>query len=350
MCAIKFAVVDESAKLRSYDIKENKNSYSPLNCEVGEGSTFAVDFKNNTELFRALATGCTINNRSRVDFEEGEFKRIGEPTEAALKVFAEKLMSKPTTQANAFDFEKKARSTIKEIATLDFTSERKAMSTIVSGYKNNKYLLIKGAPDRILSKCTMFESLGNPTGAKTFNESQKSKILAQVNELSAQGLRCLAIAECPLSGLLADLNDSNKTKLLGNPQKFDVYESGATFLGIICIKDPVRPEVKPAIQACKTAGIRVIMITGDSKETALSIAKELNIIEKHQNPADCVFTGSEFNAMTNDERLKAVGGEAGKVFSRVEPQHKRELVKALIELGHVVAMTGDGVNDAPALK
>jgi magnesium-transporting ATPase (P-type) len=105
---------------------------------------------------------------------------------------------------------------------------------------------MKGAPDRIITKCTNFRSLGNQD-ATTFTESQKSKIMAQVNELSAQGLRCLAIAYAPLTGLLADIDDSNKTKLLSDPAKFDAYESNATFLGIVCIKDPVRPEVKPAI-------------------------------------------------------------------------------------------------------
>jgi len=138
--------------------------------------------------------------------------------------------------------------------------------------------------------------------------------------------------------------------MLGDIKKFDEFEQDAVFVGLVCIKDPVREEVAPAIQACKTAGIRVIMITGDSKETALAIAKELNIIESNQNAKDSCFTGSEFNDMSPEQRKAAVGGEQGKVFSRVEPKHKRDLVKCLIELGHVVAMTGDGVNDAPALK
>jgi Ca2+-transporting ATPase len=131
---------------------------------------------------------------------------------------------------------------------------------------------------------------------------------------------------------------------------YNKYEQGATFIGIVCIKDPVRPEVAPAIADCKTAGIRVIMITGDSRETAMAIAQELNILEKHDDPKTSVFTGTEFQNMTSAEKKKAVGGDGGKVFSRVEPAHKRELVKILIELGQIVAMTGDGVNDAPALK
>lgn len=121
-------------------------------------------------------------------------------------------------------------------------------------------------------------------------------------------------------------------------------------MGVVCIKDPVRAEIKPAIKDCKTAGIRVIMITGDSKETAVAIAKEINIIDHDDDPKEVAFTGAQFNAMSAQEKKDAVGGESGKVFCRVEPAHKKELVKTLIEMGKVVAMTGDGVNDAPALK
>ena len=107
----------------------------------------------------------------------------------------------------------------------------------------------------------------------------KQKIIKEVAELSGQGLRCLAIAEVPNAGKLSGVTDENKSQILSDISKYSEQEQGACFVGIVCIKDPVRPEVKPAIADCKTAGIRVIMITGDSKETATAIAQELDIIE-----------------------------------------------------------------------
>lgn len=131
-------------------------------------------------------------------------------------------------------------------------------------------------------------------------------------------------------------------------ERYDDYEQGATFIGFACIKDPARPEVRGAIEDCTTAGIRVIMITGDAIETATTIAKEVGILAPTADYRTNAVQGSEFEAMNHEERLKAV--KDMNVFARVEPKHKRDLVKCLIELKEIVAMTGDGVNDAPALK
>ncbi len=152
-------------------------------------------------------------------------------------------------------------------------------------------------------------------------------------------------------GKLKDVTAANAQKYLANPNDYESLEVGSTFLGVVCIKDPVRKEVKGAIQDCKTAGIRVIMITGDSKETAIAIAKELEIIDPKSNNATDAFTGVEFiNLKTDEAKRSALEGHGGKVFCRVEPAHKREIVRQLSAMDQVVAMTGDGVNDAPALK
>lgn len=163
----------------------------------------------------------------------------------------------------------------------------------------------------------------------------------------------MALAYVPDAGKLSKVTLENKdTVLKGVTQReYAKYEVDATFLGFVAIKDPVRPEVRPAIDQCRTAGIRVIMITGDAKSTAVAVAKELNILDQDANEDECCFTGAEFAALDSKEkREKMLGTEGGRVFSRVEPRHKRELVKCLMAMDQVVAMTGDGVNDAPALK
>lgn len=271
---------------------------------------------------------------------------MGEPTEAALKVLAEKMCG----NNQGMSYSERRGKEVSSLATLDFTSERKAMSTVVSGYRNSKDILIKGAPDRVIEKCSAFFSLQCPDTPADFSAEMKKTVLKHVAILSSQGLRCLALAEIPRAGQLANLNEDNKAELLGDISKYGEYETGAVFVGIVCIKDPVRAEVKPAIADCKVAGIRVVMITGDSKETATAIAKELDIIEEGQDLETSVYTGAQFAKMNAEQRRQAIAGDEGMVFSRVEPAHKRELVKCLIDQGQIVAMTGDGVNDAPALK
>tara|TARA_B110000285_G_C15117357_1_gene614951 strand:+ start:849 stop:1604 length:756 start_codon:yes stop_codon:yes gene_type:complete len=238
----------------------------------------------------------------------------------------------------------------KTIVQLDFESNRKCMSTVVSdGSKNVQF--IKGAPERLLEKCTKyFDKSAN--AAVDMSSQQRQTFLALIEKQAAQGQRCLALAYVPDAGKLSKVTAENKDTVLKGVTHRDYanYEGDATLLGFVAIKDPVRPEVKPAIGHCRTAGIRVIMITGDAKSTAIAVAKELNILEAHQDEKECCFTGVEFAALSEEKRKQILGSEGGRVFSRVEPRHKRELVKSLQEMGQVVAMTGDGVNDAPALK
>ena len=187
-------------------------------------------------------------------------------------------------------FDAKLKKNVNQIATLEFSSERKMMSTLVTNYRNEKDLLIKGAPDRVIANCTKFMSLGNQVHSMT--SQARAQILQHVEDLSLQSLRVIAIAEVPNGGKLALLTNENKYKVLEDPKKYADFETEAVFIGLVGIKDPVRPEVKPAIADCKTAGIRVIMITGDSKETATAIAQELEILEPGQSLTDSVFTGT----------------------------------------------------------
>ena len=130
---------------------------------------------------------------------------------------------------------------------------------------------------------------------------------------------------------MKDITAENSHQLLADTSSYQQRESNLAFIGYVCIKDPCREEVKPSIQACKTAGISVIMITGDAKETAISIARELNILSDGQDITKSCFTGAEFQALNTEQKKKILSGSQGKVFSRVEPRHKRELVKILIE-------------------
>ncbi len=222
------------------------------------------------------------------------------------------------------------------------------MSSVYKGIvgKDQNSLLIKGAPERVIEKCVSYKK--SDGSEAQFSADEKKKLIELIQAQAKQGLRILGVGINYNGGKLADLNKSNIEAKLTDLTKYNEYEFGGTFLGFVCIRDPPRDEVKGAIEDCKTAGIRVIMITGDSKETAVSIAKELNIIES--DGPNVSFTGSEFEKLSAKQKVEALGGSGGKVFSRVEPRHKRELVKILIDMDQVVAMTGDGVNDAPALK
>ena len=133
-------------------------------------------------------------------------------------------------------------------------------------------------------------------------------------------------------GNMSHITTENMRDELADTKKYAQLEGGNSFIGYVCIKDPVRPEVKPAIKECKQAGVNVIMITGDQKETAISIAKELDILEEGQDVSKACYTGAEFEALSDAQKKNALTGKTGKVFSRVEPRHKRELVKILIDM------------------
>lgn len=154
----------------------------------------------------------------------------------------------------------------------------------------------------------------------------------------------LAIAIALDGGKMKHITTQNASEELSDASKYAQLESDCSFVGYVCIKDPVRPEVKLAIKDCRTAGINVIMITGDAKETAVAIAQELNIIAPGQDIKSSCFTGAEFEMLSAQQKIKALSGSKGKVFSRVEPRHKRELVKVLIGMVSRATLTRLGRN------
>lgn len=244
---------------------------------------------------------------------------LGDPTEAALRVVALKGGVNLGDELNR----------IPRLRELPFDSHRKRMSTVHQGPEGTSISYVKGAPHEILSLSTHIQINGQiaPLG-----EDSRAQIVAANDEYARNGMRVLAIAQRLLP------------PDLGLP-KPETVERDLTFLGLIAMIDPPRPEAAEAVQKCRRAGIRVIMITGDYGLTAESIARNLGIIRTF--PAQ-IIAGPELEKMS-DEVLK--GHLAGEViFARVAPEQKLRVVTALKEMGHVVAVTGDGVNDAPALK
>ena len=260
---------------------------------------------------QALVEVMSVCNDSEIAQEDGHWKVIGEPTEGALRTLGQK--------AN-FD-----RAGYQRLAVVPFESENKFMATLDRAPANGLRILLKGAPDRLLSRCA--EQRGASDAREPLDLAFWEK---QIDALGGQGLRVLAAASRELREEKSDLTMGDLDKDL-------------VFLGLVGIIDPPRPEAIEAIAACKQAGIRVKMITGDHAGTATAIGREMGITENPQ-----AVTGAELEAASDDDLRRIVPNSD--IFARTSPEHKLRLVQALQANNEVVAMTGDGMNDAPALK
>jgi len=247
-------------------------------------------------------------------------KLIGDPTETALVQFG-------------LDHNFNVREVLKDeprVAELPFDSDRKLMSTIHKESDGSYFIAVKGAPDQLLKRVTRIEVNGE---VRPITEEDKNAILATNKDLAKQALRVLMMA----------YKTSNEIPTLES----EIVESDLIFSGLVGMIDPERPEAAEAVRVAKEAGIRPIMITGDHQDTAEAIAKRLGIIDPNDTE-DHVFTGAELNELTDEEFQKVF--KQYSVYARVSPEHKVRIVKAWQNEGKVVAMTGDGVNDAPSLK
>lgn len=247
-------------------------------------------------------------------------KLIGDPTETALVQFG--LDQK-------FDV-RKVLVDEPRVAELPFDSTRKLMSTIHQQANGGFFVAVKGAPDQLLKRVTQIEDNGV---IRPITDADKETILATNRELARQALRVLMMAY-----KYVDVIPELETETL---------ENDLVFSGLVGMIDPERPEAAEAVRVAKEAGIRPIMITGDHQDTAEAIAKRLGIIDPNDTE-DHVFTGAELNELTDEEFQKVF--KQYSVYARVSPEHKVRIVKAWQHAGKVVAMTGDGVNDAPSLK
>ena len=306
------------------------------------------------------------------DGKKRAFEKIGESTEVALRVLAEKIGlpgfdAMPSALRRLSDAERAAycatywKGQFRRVAALEFSRDRKMMSVLASR-KGQSILFTKGAPEAVLARCTQALTNGNGA-AEPMTDKARDALNARLQSFARGSLRVLALA--------MRLTPAKQTRV--GPED----ERDLTFLGFVGMMDPPRPEVSRAIAVCRAAGIRVVMVTGDNKATAEAVAKHIGLGEddptgSHPDtrllarkmtrdaaeaglpmtgvlfPPGKSYQGLEVDDMDDAGKREAVAGMA--VFSRVEPQHKSELVALLKAQNHVVAMTGDGVNDAPALK
>lgn len=247
-------------------------------------------------------------------------KLIGDPTETALVQFG-------------LDHNFDVRDVLKSeprVAELPFDSDRKLMSTIHKETDGSYFVAVKGAPDQLLKRVTRIEINGE---IRPITDEDKQAILTTNKDLAKQALRVLMMAYKTTSDIPT--------------LESEVVESDLIFSGLVGMIDPERPEAAEAVRVAKEAGIRPIMITGDHQDTAEAIAKRLGIIDPNDTE-DHVFTGAELNELSDEEFQKVF--KQFSVYARVSPEHKVRIVKAWQNDGKVVAMTGDGVNDAPSLK
>ena len=261
----------------------------------------------------AMLAGALCSD-ARLEWKAGAPTAAGDPTEGALV----------TAAAQDGVDQRRELERLPRVADIPFDSGRKLMSTIHSTPEGGWTAFVKGAPDVLLDRCTH-----TPRGP--LSPADRARALAANEEMAGKALRVIAVAWKELRSLP------------DNPEP-RMVESGLTFLGLFGLMDPPRPEVKGAVAKCHLAGVRPVMITGDHRATALAVARELDIAR----PGDWTVTGAELDFMPQELLENDI--EKFAVFARVSPEHKLRIVQAWQKRGKVVAMTGDGVNDAPALK
>jgi len=262
---------------------------------------------------------------------EQQWSILGDPTEACMRVLGVKsgLDMEAEEKRTPRLFEVTFDSRRKRMSTIHYAGELEKNKTIGFYGKNSRIAFVKGAPKETIDLCKTF--LLNDQEVP-FDEKMQSATMAANDELARDGLRVLAVAQRKIAGDYKEYTEQN-------------VEHDLVFLGLIAMMDPPRQEVADAVEKCRHAGIRIVMITGDYGLTAESIARRVGIVHS-QNPR--IVTGFELDSMSEKDLEEALKNEV--IFARVAPEHKLRVVSALQELGQLVAVTGDGVNDAPALK
>ena len=330
-----------------------------------EGTTFAPEGSlslngkvihnpaaSSTTIFK-MAEVSALCNDSKLEFDSktGTYSNIGEPTEGALRVLVEKIGT-PNTMVNqqrtALSEQDRLHHASKYYeeqcilqSTYEFSRDRKSMSVLVR-QGNQQRLLVKGAPESVLERCT-HALLGSHSKKVKMDKNLARLLSEEVVKYGNRGLRLMALASVDDLSSSTHLLDTAKTT-----KEYTQLEQKMTFIGLVAMLDPPRPEVADSIRKCREAGIRVVIITGDNQNTAEAICRQIGVFGEHERLEGKSYTGRQFDALSSSEKLHVA--KSASLFSRTEPTHKSKLVDLLQSAGEVVAMTGDGVNDAPALK
>ncbi|XP_058738174.1 calcium-transporting ATPase 4, endoplasmic reticulum-type-like [Vicia villosa] len=335
--------------LRAFKVEGT--TYNPSDGQIENLPAGQLDA--NLQMIAKIAAIC---NDAGVSQSEHKFVAHGMPTEAALKVLVEKM----GLPEGSKDIQSGSKSTIlrccewwnkhdRRIATLEFDRDRKSMGVIVDTGAGKNSLLVKGAVENVLDRSSKIQ-LRDGSVVKLDNNA-KNLILQALHEMSTSALRCLGFAYKDELTNFENYNgndDHPAHQLLLDPSNYSSIENELIFVGLVGLRDPPREEVYQAIEDCRAAGIRVMVITGDNKNTAEAICREIGVFTPNEDISSKSVTGRDFMELRDKKAYLRQSG--GLLFSRAEPRHKQDIVRLLKEEGEVVAMTGDGVNDAPALK
>ncbi|XP_077214820.1 calcium-transporting ATPase 1, endoplasmic reticulum-type-like [Tasmannia lanceolata] len=331
-------------RIRSFKVEGT--TYDPCDGRILE---WPAHMDANLQMIAKIAAIC---NDASIGHSGHQYLATGMPTEAALKVLVEKMgfpggHDKSSTSIvlgccqRWIEMEQR-------IATLEFDRTRKSMGVIVKSNTGRNLLLVKGAVENLLERSASMQLLDGSVAK--LEPTSKDLILKAHHDMSTNSLRCLGFAyKEDLSDFATyDGEHHPAHKLLLDPSNYPSIESDLIFVGLVGLRDPPREEVHKAIEDCKAAGIRVMVITGDNKDTAEAICREIGVFQPDEDISRKSIIGREF--MNHSDPKGYLRQSGGLLFSRAEPKHKQEIVRFLKEDGEVVAMTGDGVNDAPALK
>ncbi|KAL4570983.1 hypothetical protein LXL04_017732 [Taraxacum kok-saghyz] len=350
MAVAKFVAMGRTADaVRFFNVEGS--TYNPTDGKVQDWPAGNMDANLQT-----IAKIAALANDASIERSDKGYVAGGMPTEAALKVLVEKmglpssLGSGSSTDYNELMGCSKAWSKSEHrIATLEFDRDRKSMGVIVSSNSGRKSLLVKGAVENLLERSSNIQLQDG--SVVDLDQRAKSVILDSLNEMSTSALRVLGFAykSDPSEFATYDGDEEHPAHaLLLNPSNYPKIESNLTFAGLAGLRDPPRKEVRQAIEDCREAGIQVMVITGDNKNTAEAICREIGVFGPNEDISSKSITGRQF--MEHHDQKGHLAQKGGLLFSRAEPRHKQEIVRLLKDAGEVVAMTGDGVNDAPALK